>query len=76
MLKNLKQLLENQTGLTFPGNPDVAICEFQYHGKPWNKKRTLTAIRIVTEWMEVTMMGIKQWLSLIKFYISPIRNAN
>jgi hypothetical protein len=61
-LKNLKQLLENQSWQTLPNNPDIAICEFQYQAKSWNKKRTLKAIRTVTEWVEVDMMGTKQWV--------------
>jgi hypothetical protein len=61
-LKNLKQLLESQTWQTLPGNPDMAVCEFQYQGKSWQKKRTLKAIRIVTEWVAVDMMGITQWV--------------
>ena len=61
-LKNLKQLLESQTWQTLPGNPDMASCEFHYQGKSWHKKRTLTAIRIVTEWLAVDMMGTTQWV--------------
>lgn len=61
-LKNLKQLLASQTWYALPGNPDIAICEFQYQGKSWTKKRNLKAIRTVTEWVEVTTMGIKEWL--------------
>ncbi len=48
-LENLKQLLESQTWQTLPDNPDMAICKFQYQGKSRQKKRTLKAIRIVTE---------------------------
>jgi len=61
-LKNLKQLLASQTWYALPGNPDIAICEFHYQGKSWTKKRNLKAIRTVTEWVEVTTMGIKEWL--------------
>jgi len=61
-LKNLKQLLEDQTWYTLPGKPDMAICEFQYQGKSWHKKRTLKAIRIVTEWVAVDLMGTTQWV--------------
>jgi len=61
-LKNLKQLLENQTWYTLPGNPDMAICEFEYQAKSWKKKRTLKAIRIVTEWVEADFMASRQWV--------------
>jgi hypothetical protein len=61
-LKNLKSLLESQTWQPLPGNPDMAICEFQYQGKFWKKKRTLKAIRTVTEWVEADFMGSRQWL--------------
>jgi len=61
-LKNLKQLLESQTWHPLPDNPDMAICEFQYQGKSWQKKRTLKAIRTVTEWVEADFMGSKQWV--------------
>ena len=61
-LKNLKQLLESQTWQPLPGNPDIAICEFQYQGKSWKKKRTLKAIRMVTEWVEADFMGSRQWI--------------
>jgi hypothetical protein len=61
-LKNLKQLLESQTWHPLPGNPDMAICEFGYQAKSWNKKRTLKAIRIVTEWVAADFMGSRQWV--------------
>ncbi len=61
-LKNLKQLLADQTWYTLPGKPDMASCEFQYQGKSWHKKRTLKAIRIVTEWVAVDLMGTTQWV--------------
>ena len=61
-LKNLKQLLESQTWHQLPGNPNIAICEFQYQGKSWKKKRILKAIRTVTEWVEADFMGTKQWV--------------
>ena len=60
-LKNLKSLLESQCWQTLPDNPYIALCEFQYQGKSWQKKRTLKAIRIVTDWIEVDLMGTKQW---------------
>jgi hypothetical protein len=59
-LKNLKQLLERQAWQTLPDNPAIAICEFSYQGKSWPQPRTLKAIRIVTEWVEVDTMGIKE----------------
>jgi len=59
-LKNLKQLLENQTWHTLPDNPNIAICEFTYQGKQWKKKRTLKAIRTISEWVTVEFMGKAQ----------------
>jgi hypothetical protein len=61
-LKNLKQLLESQTWHPLPDNPDISICEFHYQGKSWKKKRTLKAIRTVTEWVAADFMGSRQWV--------------
>jgi hypothetical protein len=61
-LKNLKQLLESQSWHQLPDNPDIAICEFQYQAKSWQKKRTLKAIRTVTEWLEADFMGTRIWV--------------
>jgi hypothetical protein len=61
-LKNLKQLLASQTWYTLPGHPDMAVCEFQYQGKSWHQKRTLKAIRIVTEWVAADFMGCRHWV--------------
>lgn len=61
-LKNLNQLLANQTWHSLPGKPDIASCEFHYQGQSWQKKRTLKAIRIVTEWVAVDLMGTTQWV--------------
>jgi len=59
-LKNLKQLLEQQNWQILPDNPNIAICEFSYQGAKWKKKRTLKAIRTISEWVEVDFMGQKQ----------------
>ncbi|MDZ7400387.1 MAG: IS1380 family transposase [candidate division KSB1 bacterium] len=61
-LKNLQSLLASQNWYPLPGHPDLAICEFQYQGKSWTKKRTLKAIRIITEWVPADFMGIRQWI--------------
>ena len=66
-LKNLKPLLESQTWNTLPGRADIAICEFQYQGKSWQKKRTLKAIRTVKEWVEADFMGTKQWVAKYEY---------
>jgi len=66
-LKNLKALLASQTWYTLPGNPLLAICEFQYQGANWNKKRTLKAIRSITEWVAVDFMGTKQWVAQYEY---------
>ena len=59
-LKNLKQLLEAQSWHILKDDPSIAICEFSFKGKGWKKKRTLKAIRTITEWVEVEFIGKKQ----------------
>jgi len=61
-LKNLKRLLESQIWYPLKDNPLMAICEFQYQGTKWSKKRTFKAIRIITEWVEADFLGLKQWV--------------
>ena len=59
-LKNLKQLLNGQQWIILDSNPELAYCEFSYQGANWKKKRTLKALRLVTEWVEAEFMGQKQ----------------
>ena len=59
-LKNLKKLLESQQWHVLENNPLIAICEFEYKAKIWQKKRTFRAIRTIVKWEEVEFLGTKQ----------------
>jgi hypothetical protein len=59
-LKNLKQLLQHQTWQPLTNDPNIASCQFSYQAKKWKKSRTLKAVRVVTQWIEVEFMGETQ----------------
>lgn len=56
-LKNLKDLLKAQEWQVMKDNPNVAVCEFEYKAKSWQKARKLRAIRTVKRWIETDCLG-------------------
>jgi hypothetical protein len=56
-LRNLKQLLSQQKWLPVEGKKDIWICEFDYEGSGWKKKRKLKAIRTIKKWIETEYFG-------------------
>lgn len=73
-LKGLKKLLERKTWIEVEGNKEVAICEFEYQGASWKRKRTLRAIRTVKEYVQVDFFDKKQTVPVYEYacYISNI----
>jgi len=58
-LKNLEKLLQSQNWTDVEDATDVAICEFSYRAKSWQRSRTLKAMRSVKEYVEVSYLGEK-----------------
>jgi hypothetical protein len=54
------------------GSKDVAICEFSYRAKGWDKLRVLKAVRTVKEYVLVTYLGQEQIVPVHQYvcYIS------
>ena len=71
-LKNLENLLQSQTWVELIGKNDVAICEFSYKAKGWEKPRMLKAIRTVKEYVQVSYLGQEQIVPVYQYvcYIS------
>jgi len=71
-LKNLEKLLHAQTWVEIIGKKDVAICEFSYKTKGWDKPRILKAMRSVKEYVQVSYLGQKQIVPVYQYvcYIS------
>jgi hypothetical protein len=71
-LKNLENLLQSQTWVELIGKKDVAICEFSYKAKGWNKPRMLKAMRTVKEYVQVSYLGQEQIVPVYQYvcYIS------
>ena len=78
-LKNLKQLLENQTWTTVKGQKGVSICEFDYTTKSWNGKvRKFKAIRTVKEYVIRTYLGKEELIPIYEYacYVSGYESLN
>jgi len=75
-LKNLKTLLANQQWIQTKENPNVSICEFDYQGKAWKRKRKLKAIRTLVGYKEVDYFEKKELLPEYVYacYCSNITN--
>jgi hypothetical protein len=56
-LKNLESLLKVQDWTDVEDAKDVAICEFIYQAKSWQRSRVLKAMRTVKEYVEVSYLG-------------------
>ena len=56
-LKNLESLLKVQDWTGVENAKDVAICEFIYQAKSWQRSRVLKAMRTVKEYVEVSYLG-------------------
>lgn len=71
-LKNLEYLLKAQEWTDIEGFKDVAICEFSYRTKSWQRSRTLKAMRSVKEYVEVYYLGEKKIVPVYQYvcYIS------
>jgi len=59
-LKNPEGLLKAQDWTDVEGAKDVAICEFSYRAKSWQRSRVLKAMRSVKEYVEVSYLGEKK----------------
>ncbi|MFA5769552.1 MAG: IS1380 family transposase [Bacteroidales bacterium] len=66
-LKNLENLLQSQTWIELIGKKDVAICEFSYKAKGWNKPRMLKAMRTVKEYVQVSYLGQEQIVPVYQY---------
>jgi len=66
-MKNLKNLLEHQTWITMSDNEEIALCEFSYQAKGWNKARTLKAIRTIDHYEWVEYFGEKVLIPVYKY---------
>jgi len=77
-LKNLKQLLAMQTWQFVDSAGEIAVCEFQYQAKTWNKPRTLKAIRRIKEYVEEDFFGQKQLTPVYEYscYVSSYDDKN
>jgi len=71
-LKNLEDLLKAQDWTDVEGANDVAICEFSYRAKSWQRSRMLKAMRSVKEYVEVSYLGEKKTVPVYQYvcYIS------
>jgi len=56
-LKNLEKLLQSKNWPDVEDATDVAICEFNYRVKSWQRSRVLKAMRSVEEYVEVSYLG-------------------
>ena len=50
---------------------DVAICEFSYRAKSWQRSRTLKAMRSVKEYVEVSYLGEKTMVPVYQYMCMP-----
>ena len=66
-LKNLDNLLKTQTWVDIEGLRDIAICEFSYRAKSWQRSRTLKAMRSVKEYVEVSYLGEKTMVPVYQY---------
>jgi hypothetical protein len=71
-LKNLENLLRSQTWVEIMGKNEIAICEFSYKAKGWEKPRILKAMRSVEEYVHVSYLGQEQIVPVYQYvcYIS------
>jgi len=71
-LKNLEDLLKAQDWTDVQDAKDVAICEFSYRTKSWQRSRILKAMRSVKEYVEVFYLGEKKTVPVYQYvcYIS------
>jgi hypothetical protein len=66
-LKNLEDLLKAQDWKDVKGATDVAICEFSYKAKHWQRSRVLKAMRTVKEYVEVSYLGEKKTVPVYQY---------
>jgi hypothetical protein len=66
-LKNLEDLLKAQDWTDVEGVKDVAICEFSYRAKSWQRSRVLKAMRSVKEYVEVSYLGEKKTVPVYQY---------
>ena len=66
-LKNLEDLLKAQDWKDVKGATDVAICEFSYKAKHWQRSRVLKAMRTVKEYVEVSYLGEKKTVLVYQY---------
>jgi hypothetical protein len=71
-LKNLEDLLKAQDWTDVEDAKDVAICEFSYRAKSWQRPRMLKAMRSVKEYVEISYLGEKKTIPVYQYvcYIS------
>jgi len=66
-LKNLEKLLQSQNWTDAEDATDVAICEFSYRAKSWQRSRMLKAMRSVKEYVEVSYLGEKTMVPVYQY---------
>ena len=66
-LKGLKKLLEAQKWTMADVERDIAVCEFTYRAKGWEKARTLRAIRTVKEYVGVEFLGVPDTVPVYQY---------
>ena len=59
-LKNLENLLNVKDWTDVEGANDIAICEFSYRAKSWQRPRMLKAMRPVKECVKISYLGEKK----------------
>ena len=75
-LKNLKKIMESQRWI--PLNDHRAVCEFTYRANGWATPRTLRAIRVLKEYVQVDFFGEKTYMPQYEYfcYCSNIKNKD
>ena len=66
-LKNLEDLLKAQDWIDVEDTKDVAICEFSYRAKSWQRSRVLKAMRSVKEYVEMSYLGEKKIVPVYQY---------
>lgn len=66
-LKNLEELLQQQTWVPLEEKKDIAICHFAYKANGWSRTRVLKAMRSVKEYVPVEYLGEKELVPVYQY---------
>ncbi|HOA81970.1 MAG TPA: IS1380 family transposase [Defluviitaleaceae bacterium] len=67
-LKNLKDLLKQQSWSTLPCNANMSVSKFEYKAKSWTTTRTLHAVRVIVGYVEVDNFGKIERVAQYKYF--------